>query len=67
MGATDDFHPLHQMVGFGASAERDKLRLVKTDENWQDAVVVVLCIVGVAGLIALIPLVRVAWRAIFKG
>lgn len=58
MGSYDEYHPLHRTVGFGASAERDKLRLVKTEENWQDAVTVILCIAGVCLLIAGVAVAR---------
>ena len=61
MGATDDFNPLHTVVGFGASAERDKLRLVKSDRAWADSVTLCLCLAGGVFLVAGL----VAWRVIF--
>lgn len=59
MGAYDEFHPLRDAVGFGAETDRNKLRLVKTEENWQDAVVVFWCGVGVFVFLAVVAAIRI--------
>lgn len=63
MGATDDFNPLHTVVGFGASSERDKFRLVRSEDDWYAGLTVSLCLA--VGFLLVVGLV--AWRVIFKG